>query len=309
MAVQVITRVRVAAITLSVVASTSLLAQQIFRSGTDVVSLNITVTDAGSHFVTKLPQDQFQVYEDGVMQDISYFSAETQPVALSLLLDTSESMENKLSVVQEAAIGFVRRLKPNDLAEIVDFDSRVNILQGFTGDRDPLERAIMKTTAGGSTSLYNAVYIAINALKKTKVDAPDQIRRQAIVLLSDGEDTSSLMGYEEVLDLAKRSEVIVYAVGLRSKNDVPTKGFNEADFVLRTIAQETGGRPFFVDHIEQLSSIYQQIADELASQYLIGYSSKNRKRDGAWRNIVVRVTPPGLTTRTKRGYFGPTGHP
>ena len=127
-------------------------------------------------------------------------------------------------------------------------------------------------------------------------------------MLSDGEDTSSLLPFEEVLDLAKRSETAIYAIGLRVERrpSTSTKGFKEAEFVLRQFAQETGGRAFFPNQIAELAGIYGQISDELSSQYTVGYTSKNPKRDGAWRRVVVRVDRPNLTARTKLGYFAPT---
>lgn len=286
-------------------ALTAGLAAQIFRVGTDVVSLNVTVTE-GDVLIPGLEQAFFSVYEDGVQQDISYFMRTPQPIALSLLIDTSTSMEHKLAVAQEAAIGFARRLQPTDAAQIIDFDSRHEILQTFTADRALLEQAIRRTHVGGSTSLYNAIYVALSELKRVRASTPDQVRRQAIVVLSDGEDTSSLIAYEDVLESAKRSEVAVYAIGLRSKEDRPSRGFNEAEFVLKTLSQETGGQVFFVEDIAALPGIYQRIADELANQYSIGYTSKNLKRDGAWRAIVVRVNRPNTTARTKRGYFAAT---
>ena len=284
-------------------ASTGLVAQ-VFRGGTDVVSLNVTVTE-GDVLVPGLEQALFSVYEDGVQQDITYFSRTPQPIALSLLIDTSTSMEFKLAVAQEAAIGFARRLQPADAAQIIDFDSRHEILQTFTNDRALLEQAIRKTQVGGSTSLYNAIYVALSELKRVRAATPDQVRRQAIVVLSDGEDTTSVIAYEDVLEAAKRSEVAVYAIGLRNKQE-RSKEFNEAEFVLKTLSQETGGRVFFVDDVTQLPGIYQQIADELANQYSIGYTSKNLKKDGAWRAIVVKVNRPNTAARTKRGYFAPT---
>ena len=290
---------------LAVVVGAAGLSAQIFRVGTDVVSLNITVTE-GETLVPGLEQARFSVYEDGVQQQIAYFSRTPQPIALSLLIDTSTSMEHKLVVAQEAAIGFARRLNPTDAAQVIDFDSRHEILQTFTADRTLLERAIRRTQVGGSTSLYNAIYVALSELKRARAATPDQLRRQAIVVLSDGEDTSSLIAYEDVLESAKRSETAVYSIGLRSKQDRPTRGFNEAEFVLRSLSQETGGRVFFVEDVAQLPGIYQQIADELANQYSIGYSSKNPKRDGAWRAIVVKVDRPNTSARTKRGYFAPT---
>lgn len=283
--------------------------QQVFRGGVDVVSLAVTVMDKDGRYVGGLDQSAFQVFEDGVLQDITYFSRQHQPIALTLLIDTSTSMEQKMTIAQEAAIGFARQLKPSDVAAIVEFDSRPQILQTFTSDPALLEAAIRKTAAGGSTSLYNAIYIGLRELQRVKAASADQVRRQAIVVLSDGEDTTSLLSYEEVLELAKRSETAVYSIGLRSRDDAEATGFREAEFVLRTLAQQTGGREFFVDDARELPAIYQRIADELANQYSMGYTSKNNRRDGAWRRIVVRVDRDGAdaVTRTKQGYYGPGG--
>jgi Ca-activated chloride channel family protein len=275
-----------------------------FRSGVDVVSLNVTVTDQSRNFVTSLEQTDFVVYEDGVKQDLTYFNKSQLPIALSLLIDTSASMEDKLRLAQEAAVGFVKRMKGEDIAQVIDFDSRVSILQNFTGERPPLEAAIRQTVPNGSTSLHNAIYISIKELKKVRATSAGDVRRQAIIVLSDGEDTSSLVPFEEVLDLAKRSEVIVYAIGIRGR-DLGARGFPEAEFVLKQFAQETGGRAFFPTAATELDGIYTLIADELAAQYALAYSSRNPRRDGQWRRIVVRTTRPELAARTKQGYFGP----
>jgi Ca-activated chloride channel homolog len=281
-----------------------------FRAGVDLVSLNVTVTEGTGRYVTDLTAEDFNVFEDGVKQDVTFFTRTNLPIALALLLDTSASMENKLPTAQEAAIGFARRLRPQDLAEVVDFDSRVVVLQSFSNNAAELEQAIRKTSAGGSTSLYNAVYIALKDLKKVVAKSADEIRRQAIVVLSDGEDTSSLLPFEEVLDLAKRSETAIYAIGLRAGEGPGTsaKGFKEAEFVMRQFSQETGGRSFFPNQLSDLATVYGQISDELSSQYTVGYTSKNPKRNGAWRRVVVRVARPNLTARTKLGYFAPTTH-
>ena len=282
-----------------------------FRAGVDLVSLNVTVTDGATRYITDLNQEDFSVFEDGVKQDVTFFNKTNLPIALALLLDTSASMEAKLPTAQEAAIGFAKRLRPQDLAEVIDFDSRVVVLAAFTNATGELETAIHKTSAGGSTSLYNAVYIALKDLKKVMAKNTEEIRRQAIVVLSDGEDTSSLLPFEEVLDLAKRSETAIYAIGLRSA-DGPgssTKGFKEAEFVLRQFAQETGGRTYFPSQISDLPGIYSQIAEELSSQYTVGYTSRNGRRDGMWRRVVVRVNRPNATARTKLGYFAPTVTP
>jgi Ca-activated chloride channel homolog len=281
-----------------------------FKAGVDLVSLNVTVADnaSASRYVTDLQQQDFQVYEDGVLQEVTFFNKTNLPIALGLLLDTSASMETKLPVAQEAAVGFAKKLRSQDLAEVIDFDSRVTILQTFTNKAPDLETAIRKTSAGGSTSMYNAIYIALKDLKKVVATNVDEIRRQAIVVLSDGEDTSSLLPFEEVLDLAKRSETAIYAIGLRS-NELgasSNKGFKEAEFVLRQLSQETGGRVFFPTSASELPGIYTQISDELSSQYTVGYTSRNGKRDGAWRRVVVRVDRANATPRTKQGYFAPS---
>lgn len=281
-------------------------ARQVFRTSIDIVSLNVTVVDAQGRYVTDVAQDEFTIFEDGAGQDLTYFTRINQPIALSLLLDSSASMEQRMGIAQEAAIGFSRRLRPQDLAQVVDFDSRVEIAQDFTNDAATLERAIRTTMAGGSTSLYNALYISLKEPAKIRATTADDVRRQAIVLLSDGEDTSSLVGYDEVLELAKRSETAIYTIGLQPRDAAAARGFREAEYVLRQLSQETGGRGIFVQRAEELAGIYDQIADELSSQYTLGYVSKNPRRDGAWRRLVVQVTRPNLTARTKRGYYAPT---
>jgi len=281
-------------------------AGQVFRGGTDTVFLSVTVVDPHGRHVAGLRRDDFQVLEDFVPQTIETFASDPQPIALSLLIDTSTSMEQTIGLAQQAAIGFAKRLGPSDLAQIIDFDNSIVILQEFTREAAQLETAIRKTRAGGSTALYQAIYTALDEQKRVRARTAEELRRQAIVVLSDGEDTSSIIEYEQVLESAKRSEVVVYAIGLRAKNSLPKRGFNIAEFVLRTLSQETGGRVFFIEDARQLASIYDQIADELANQYTIGYTSKNARRDGAWRRINVQVTPPGATARTKSGYYGPT---
>ncbi len=275
------------------------------RTGIELVSLNVTVSD-GTRYVTGLQQDDFEVFEDGAQQTISFFSNVQQPSALAILLDTSNSMEEKLPTAQEAAVGFAKRMRSDDTIEVIDFNSQVRIVQPFTSDVGALERAIRGTTVNGSTSLYNAIYISLKELKRERARTAEDIRRQAIVVLSDGDDTSSLVEYHEVLDLAKRSETAIYAIGLR-QSDSGRPRFKEAEFVLRQLSQETGGRVFFPSTVAELPKIYQTISDELSTQYSLAYTSKNPLKNGAWRRIVVRVKPPGLNARTRQGYYGPTG--
>jgi Ca-activated chloride channel homolog len=278
-----------------------------FRTGVDVVSLAVTVTDGKNRYITDLGEADFSVFEDGVKQELTFFNRRPQPIALSLLLDTSASMEQHLPMLQAAASNFVRRLKPADLAQVVDFDSRVEIRQTFTANRADLEAAIRQTVAGGSTSLHNAIYIALRELAKVRAGNQEDVRRQAVIVFSDGEDTSSLVSFEEVLELAKRSETAIYVIALRGGDvqSTQSRGFREAEFILRTLAQDSGGRAIFPAKIEDLTDVYAQIADELASQYAVGYTSSNSKRDGAWRRVVVRVSRPDVITRTKNGYYAP----
>jgi Ca-activated chloride channel family protein len=279
---------------------------QVFRSGVDIVSLNVTVTDGQNRYLTDLDQADFTVLEDGARQDLLYFSKENLPIALSLLIDTSASMEERLLIAQNAAVGFAHRIREQDLAQVIDFDSRVQIAQPFTADKAALEAAIRGTSSGGSTSLYNAIYIALRELKKVRTSRQDEVRRDAIIVLSDGEDTTSLVSFEEVMELAKRSETSIYTIGLQPREPAYAKGFREAEFVLRQLAQETGGRAFFAQKAEELTGVYGQIADELSSQYSLGYASKNARRDGAWRKLAVQVARPSAVTRTRRGYYGPS---
>lgn len=279
--------------------------QDRIRGGIDLVSLHVAVMQ-GARYVTGLEEQDFQIFEDGVKQDVTFFSRVQQPIALAVLIDTSASMESSLATAQEAAVGFARRMREGDVIEVVEFNGHVNILQTFTGDVAALERAIRKTTANGSTALYNAIYIALRSLQKVRAGSADEIRREAIVVLSDGDDTSSLVAYDEVLDLARRSETAIYAIGLRP-NDGHRRDFTRAEFALRQLAQQTGGRVFYPSAASELPKIYDQIAEELASQYAMGYTSKNLLRDGAWRRVSVRVAREGMIGRTRQGYFAPGG--
>ena len=281
------------------------IAQQRFRAGVELVPLNVSVSD-GTRFITDIEQEEFEVFEDGVKQNVSFFSRRQQPIALAILLDTSNSMEDKLATAQQAAVGFAKRLRPEDVAEVIGFSTQVRILQTFTSDGAAVERAIRETTADGSTALYNAIYISLKELKKIKAKSEEDIRRQAIVVLSDGDDTSSLLPYEEVLELAKRSETAIYTIGIRPP-DLGRATFKEAEYVLRSLAQETGGRSFFPTSVHDLSKIYDSISQELSTLYSVAYASKNPAKNGKWRRIVVRVTRPGLLTRTRQGYYGPSG--
>ena len=199
-------------------------------------------------------------------------------------------MENRLQIAQEAAIGFARKLRPQDFAQVVDFDSRVEIAQDFTNSVADLERAIRATTAGGSTSLHNAIYISLKELAKIKAKSAGRgpapgdhraVRRRGHV--EPGELRRSARPRQAIRD----GDLHDRPAAARTRRR--PKGFREAEFVLRQFAQETGGRAFFPSRAEDLKDVYGQIADELSSQYTLGYASKNGRRDGAWRRIVVQV--------------------
>ena len=280
--------------------------QDAFRASTDLVLLTVSAVSGQGRPVMGLSRNDFQVIEDGVMQEVSVFSADRLPLSLSILVDSSSSMDTKLVVAKEAATSFVRRLTPRDIGQVIAFSSDVQVRQAFTNDAASLERAIAEIRTGGSTSLYTAVYVALSELKKVRrTQDPGDIRRQAIVVLSDGEDTTSLLKYDDVLDLSKREDVAVYAIGLKGRGQTGVREFNESEYVLRTMAQTTGGRAFFVSEINELAGVYAQIADELATQYTLGYVSKNPARDGRWRQVSVRIRQPNMQPRTRTGYFAP----
>jgi Ca-activated chloride channel family protein len=279
----------------------------VFPTGIEIINLSLSVTDAQNNFVTDLKENDFAVYEDGIRQELSLFTHENLPISMVIMIDTSASMEEKLPTAQAAAIKFSKTLRPQDLAQVVAFNDRATTLQPFTNDLGLLEAAIMKTEASSSTSLHNALYIALKDLMRDKKAA--ELRRRAIVLLSDGEDTSSLVTDDQVLDLAKKSEINIYAIRLReSRADRQREAFSQAEYLLNALARETGGRAYFPSSLGELESVYDRIAEELRTLYSVGYVSSNARRDGKWRRIVVRVPDrEGLTVRHKLGYYAPAG--
>ena len=226
---------------------TSQVQRPVVRGGVEAVALNVTATDGARRYVTDLGHDDFLILEDGRRQELTFFQKTGLPLALVLLLDTSASMQQSLGVAQEAAIGFARQLGPSDLASVIEFDNTVNVLQGFTSDRGAIERAIRKTAANGSTALYNAVYVALKQAGKTHRDERiAEPRRQAIVVLSDGDDTASLDRfrrsagpggtgrYNHLRDWVGRSHLAAHVVqcperGVRSET---TRGANRGAHVL-----------------------------------------------------------------------------
>jgi Ca-activated chloride channel family protein len=280
----------------------------VFGTGIEIINLSLSVTDPRNNFVTDLAQRDFAIFEDGIRQELSLFTHENLPISLVLMIDTSASMEEKLQTAQAAAIKFTKTLREQDVAQVVQFNDRATTLQPFTNDLGLLENAIKRTEASGPTALHNALYIALKDLAKDKKAA--ELRRRAIVLLSDGEDTASLVTDEQVLELAKKSEINIYAISLRPNRpqDRERQAFSQAEYLVNALTRETGGRAFFPSSIGEIESVYDRIAEELRTLYSVGYVSSNARRDGKWRRIVVRVPDrEGITVRHKLGYYAPRG--
>jgi Ca-activated chloride channel family protein len=277
-----------------------------FEVGIEVINLTISVTDAFNHYVTGLGEKEFAVFEDGVRQELSLFTHENLPISLVLMLDTSASMDDKMPQAQAAAMRFVKTLRPQDVAQVVQFNDRATVLQDFTSDPSALDVAIKKTQAQGPTALHNALYVALKDLDKQKKGG--ELRRRAVVLLSDGEDTASLVSDEQVTELARKTEICIYAISLRSNRsqDRERLSFSQAAHLLTVLSRDTGGQVFFPASISELDSVYDRIAEELRTQYSLGYVSSNKRRDGKWRRIVVRIpSRDDIQVRHKIGYYAP----
>jgi Ca-activated chloride channel family protein len=282
-----------------------------FRSGVDLVALNVVVTDGEQKYVSGLNPSDFAVFEDGIQQDVSFFGASNVPIDLAILLDTSASMTGKMHLVQQAAIGFLDTLRPGDRATIVDIKDATKIMFPLGDDLAAAKQAIEATVPRGGTALYNGTYLTLKELTKER-RANSEVRRQAIVVLSDGDDTASLVSYDDLMDLAKQSGIAIYTITMRSKylvTQAAARGhsyFSQSEFGMKALAQETGARAFFPTQLGELAGVYASIAQELATQYAIGYASKNPKFDGGYRRVIVRIADkPGIRTRTRAGYTAP----
>lgn len=273
-----------------------------YQVNVDMVSLSLTVFDENQRLVADLAQEEFKIYEDGVLQDIRIFSKEDLPLRMVILLDTSSSMRIKMKMAQEAAIAFVRSLKPGDQFKVIEFNSKVLTLVDFTTDLNEVESAIHGAVAEGATALYNAIYISLQSLSRRRKTE----ERQAIVVLSDGNDTGSLVTFEDVLESARKTDVTIYTIFLRgTAKDLKKNKYFQAKYVLDRLAKESGGSSFAPESIKDLSGVYSDIADEIKSQYNLGYTSTNVTADGKWRRIQLICIRPGMDLRTRSGYYAP----
>jgi len=283
-------------------------ASLVFQSGVELINLNVCVMDGRNRYITDLREADFTVLEDGVRQQVALFTRRRLDVSLVVMIDTSASMEQKLPVARAAALRLVKALGPADTAEIIQFNERASVLEGFTSDTATLERAIDNTRASGATALYTALYVALKDLARER--KAGELRRYAIALLSDGQDTASRVTDEQVLDLARKNEVVVYSIRPRSGESTGNdpKGPGEADYFLSVLGRDTGGQAFFPASLSELNGVYDRIAEELRSEYSLGYVSSNASHDGRWRRIGI-LTPGrgGLQVRHRPGYFAPRG--
>ena len=303
-----------ALVLLSALGTTGVLGQErtaTFKGAVDLVALNVVVVDGQQQFVSGLTADNFAIYEDGVQQDVSFFAADELPLDLAMLLDTSASMQNKLATAQQAAVRFASALRPIDRLLVVDVKETSSILAPLSYDVKAAKEAILSTSAQGGTALYNGLYTTLKEMARQR-RGETEMRRQAIVILSDGDDTSSLVSFDDVMESAKQSGISIYTIMLsagpvsaptaRGKGELASR----SEYGMKALAQETGARSFVALEVGDLAGVYTSIGHELASQYALAYTSNNQRRDGAFRRVVVRlVDRAGARSRTRSGYFAP----
>ncbi|HZP02875.1 MAG TPA: VWA domain-containing protein [Terriglobia bacterium] len=269
----------------------------------ELVNVLFTVVDKKSHLVIDLTKDDFNVFEDNKPQKIQYFSRESNlPLRIGLLIDTSNSIRDRLHFEQEAAIDFLNESVSHgkDLAFVVGFDVQPQMVQDYTDDMEKLSNAIRGLQAGGTTALYDTIYFACKE-KMLFFPPPEPYLRRVLIVISDGQDNQSEHTRDEAVAMAQRAEVTIYAI---STNRTGTPG--PGDKVLRYLALETGGRAFFPFAASDLAENFQDITRELRSQYSLAYVSSNTAHDGTFRTISIQPREKGYRVRAKPGYFAPS---
>jgi Ca-activated chloride channel family protein len=274
-----------------------------FAVGVEVVSLSLVVADEKGRPVATLGPEDVTLLEDGVPQPISLFAQQEWPIRLQVMLDGSASMGAALPVAKRAAQRLLRTLGPGDEAEVAQFSRRLRVLQPSTSDQQALARAVDQVAPDGETALYNALYVTLKDLARDR--DPDELRRRAIVVLSDGEDTASMVDDEQLLDLARRAGVVIYSIGLLTPPPLGHPGSPVPTYVLTALARETGGRAYFPRSLAELDGTYDRIAADLRTLYGVGYVPLNPRADGGFRRIAVRTRVPGLQVRHRTGYYAP----
>ena len=288
-------------ILLALLAFESLAAEQFtIKVGVELVNVLFTVTDNKGRLVSGLGPEDFTVEEDGNRQTIQYFARENElPLTLALLVDTSPSVRPVFDEEKRTAVSFLESiLRKQDLALIIGFDRSVTLIQDFTESTRLLGDAVYSLDIGSGTSVYDAVYLA------SREKLRHETGRKAIILISDGEDTTSRLKRDESLIAAHQGDAVIYSIS----NVPPRRGFlggrrNGDMRTLKTLSEETGGAVFVLDNKSDFEDIFGQIAAELRTQYSLGYVSTNLKKDGKYRRIKIIPRNKRLKVRARRGYY------
>ena len=284
--------------------------QDTLKVSVELVNVQFSVTDRHGRFVPALTVKDFLVQEDGRRQEIRNFARENElPLTLAMLIDTSPSVRPVFDEEKLTAVGFLESiLRSKDLALVMGFDRSVTLVQDYTDNTKVLRRAIDELEIGGGTSVYDAVYLAC----KEKLGS--EAGRKAIILISDGEDTTSKMKFTDALVAAHQSDAVIYAISNSVRGFFPyggrrgRGGFGGGDIgTLRKFSEETGGATFVVSNQNSFARIFDQIAQELRTQYSLGYNSTNPARDGKYRQIKIVPRGSGYTVRARKGYYAAKG--
>lgn len=259
-----------------------------------LVVLNATITDGGGKPIFGLKEQQFKVFEDGIEQKLDFFEAAKTPFAAVVLLDTSGSMESRISMARSAAINFLDGLRVDDVAAIYNFDTKVSLVQDFSNSRDIVDR-IYNIKADGYTALNDAIYKAAQELSKRAE------KRRAIVVLSDGADNKSKYSSDKALKAAIAANATIYTIDM-SAIDTGGKDRMQSQGALKNFAEKSGG--IFIETAggTAMRQAFKNVVEELGSQYTLGYQPSNQKKDGKFRAIEIRVAKPNLIIRTRKGY-------
>ncbi len=272
----------------------------VFRSGTEVVDLYVTVTDRNGRLVPSLLQEDFEILDEGQVQEIVLFENEVRPITVVVMLDTSASMTPSLDLLMAGAEQFLIRLLPDDRGKVGAFNDKIQILPetDFIGDRDSLIRALDRLQFGNPTRLYDAVAATVDAL--VDVDG-----RKVSLIFTDGEDTQHEIGWRDALNRARDAEVMIYTIGLESNyfNGV-RQVRSRPDARLKTFAEETGGGYFELRDTDELGPTFTRVAQELHSQYVLGFTPAIR--DGEIHDLEVLVKQRDMTARARKTYTAPS---
>lgn len=276
-----------------------------FTVRTGIVNVSFTVTDKNGRPVTTLVKDDFVVLEEGQRQEIKYFSREPeQPLFIAIVFDKSKSVLDKFKLMREATSGFLNSIlrRGKDKAMLISFDEKVQVLEDFTDEVERISRAIDSLEAVGGTSLFDAIHEAAQRLINEVGEG-----RKVIILVTDGEDTTSHRTLKEVLQIALDSDISIYAIGVKARGSLNNRNMRGGP-VLEKLTEQTGGKAFFPSSEEEkLAALFEQVEDELRNQYSIGYVSSNRARDGRFRRIEIVVARGGdYKVHARKGYYAPS---